>query len=608
MPDTPDSSGPSDLSDLSQLFQRAGRDLRRERLTKKDVAEAQQLLEACRSEPSALAAEVLRTRRAAAAAEREGERMSDAVGQLENLLEGLLGAPSVLCRVEGVRTDAPEGPRVCCIYGGQLRELGLHPDVSLESVRSLESWEFACVHATELVVTGVHRDPELFARAHGEVAEFRGWQDKELGLVRVTSGSHGETIVSLPSTLREAELRVDDGLVLQRDDPSRCIARVERGVESSPYEVALDTLETTFDDLVGLDDIAATLIEDVMLRLVHPEIRTRFDLAPLKGGILYSTKAGMGKTALVRALGRYLSDLGDDFGYDFVLYSVRPNELKSMWHGGDAKKVRELCDTIYGRQARPRTRPLIQMVVFDEVESLGRRAGSDDARTAATSSAHNDVVQSLLAEMDGVESRDASREDPPAHVLWLGLTNRPALLDPALRRAGRFGDVYLEVPDATIDVAEGILAAYCRAADGLPFQVDGELRTDLTLDEVRAAVLRPALEPYFEAVCLRATSETGSVREVTLAELLAGVHYKETMSRAKKRAARRTLFEEGVEAVTVDDVATSLLETACEAARQLDADRTTLQNQLRLEKRVVRVELVPFEELLVHRYVDICRN
>jgi transitional endoplasmic reticulum ATPase len=49
-------------------------------------------------------------------------------------------------------------------------------------------------------------------------------------------------------------------------------------------------------------------------------------------------------------------------------------------------------------------------------------------------------VNTLLAEMDGLEALE--------HVMVIGATNRPSLLDPALLRPGRFDEVvYVPIPD-----------------------------------------------------------------------------------------------------------------------------------------------------------------
>jgi SpoVK/Ycf46/Vps4 family AAA+-type ATPase len=390
--------------------------------------------------------------------------------------------------------------------------------------------------------------------------------------------------------------------VLFRDDESVAIAVLPADAPESRFEIDVARLEASLEDLVGMDSVIEPLIEDVLMCVVHPEIRRQFDLRPLRGLLLYSYKPGMGKTALMRALAVWLKDLGERLDFDVVLYSVKPNELKSIWHGGDAKLVREeLCGAIAARQALPRTRPLFQIVVLDEIDALGKRAGGDD-RSFVGSSAHNDAVQALLVEMDGLVAQLPAPDQAPAHVLWVGLTNRPDLLDDALKRPGRFGDLVLEVPAIQKEGAAGILEVYARGR-GLPWWVDGEVTTELDEREIRERFLQPAVDHVFEAVVLRYHTDARRGIAVSAGEILSGVHYKEAMNLAKKRAAKRRLLEDGPPAIGVDDVTDSLLDQALAAARQMDADRQMLQRQLRLRVPVSGVELTARGELADHVYV-----
>jgi transitional endoplasmic reticulum ATPase len=84
------------------------------------------------------------------------------------------------------------------------------------------------------------------------------------------------------------------------------------------------------------------------------------------------------------------------------------------------------------RDAFQRARANRPCVLFlDELDAMtGQRGGS-------STSLENRIVATLLTEMDGVEAASG--------VLVVGATNRPALIDAALMRPGRF-DVLLHVP------------------------------------------------------------------------------------------------------------------------------------------------------------------
>jgi len=93
------------------------------------------------------------------------------------------------------------------------------------------------------------------------------------------------------------------------------------------------------------------------------------------------------------------------------------------------------------------------------------------------------------------------------------------------------------------------------------------------------------------------------VHEVTLGQALSNAHFMDGMNRAKKRAAVRQLRGIGVPAVTYDDVLDCLLDVACEAARQMEADPQMLIRQLDVKVPVARIDVVPRHELEEHRYV-----
>jgi hypothetical protein len=332
----------------------------------------------------------------------------ESVEALQGILEGLLEERPLLCRPEGVSRGNGTDPRAIVAVASQLRELGIHPDVDVEAIRNLMPWHYLCVHPGEMVVTGYRDDPELFGRAHGDLVEFLGYVDEARGLVRVSHLGHEERIVTLAPPLRERELRAPAQLVLQRDNDRWAIDVVPQEHRESRFEISVDGITTSLDDLAGLDPVVEVLVEDALLRLVRPDLLTLFGTGSLKGVILESHKPGQGKTAMIRAYAAYLRDLGGVHDFEVALYYVPPGGLTTVWHGGDSKLVREdLCGAIRARQMRPRSRPLIQLVVLDEIDSLGKRSGE------FVSPAGNAAVTALLSEMDGIMQWQGDPEQPP---------------------------------------------------------------------------------------------------------------------------------------------------------------------------------------------------
>jgi SpoVK/Ycf46/Vps4 family AAA+-type ATPase len=96
-----------------------------------------------------------------------------------------------------------------------------------------------------------------------------------------------------------------------------------------------------------------------------------------------------------------------------------------MWLGQSERNLHELFET--ARRAAP------CVLFFDEIDALGRK------RTLQRHSAGANVVNQLLAELDGVGSDNAG-------VFVLAATNHPWDVDAALRRPGRFDRTVLVLP------------------------------------------------------------------------------------------------------------------------------------------------------------------
>ena len=273
---------------------------------------------------------------------------------------------------------------------------------------------------------------------------------------------------------------------------------------------------------------------------------------------------------------------------------MSPGALKTVWHGGDAKLVREdLCGAIRARQMRPRTRPLFQLIVLDEIDSLGKRGGE------MVSSAQNDALTALLSEMDGLVQWESAPGQPRAEMLWVGLTNRIDLLDVAISRPGRF-DSILPMPDPTLESAESVMAIY---ATGRAWYLDETVHVSLEEDIVRSAFLRPALSQVFDAPVLRYSTESQGGVSVTAGRLMSSAHYEAAMNTAKGRAAGRDLRGVGIPAVVVEDVIEALLEEAHSAARRMSADHGTLARELEVPGHITGSELMATDEPRPHRYL-----
>ncbi len=461
-----------------------------------------------------------------------------AAGELEKLLTDLLIAPATLHHVE--RLQIVPGARPCCLVriGQQFRELPIHPDVDVAQIEGLKPWEFVRVNSKEMVITGVWRDdPDLWSRLQGDVVDYQSALDENHPeLAVINRPGRGDEVVRLAPDLCDAQLTTGDQLVLQRDNDQWAIGQIPKDNAQCEYEIPISDLKFGLSDLAGLEGVAERLFGHILPRVIFPEARRQFDLDPMNGFLVHSTKPGQGKTALLRAAVHDLHQMGQRHDFDVALFLVPPTALKSKWHGEDGRLVRKLGGSVRARCARQNGRRLLLFLGFDEVESLGSRMSAEQG---LISTAQNDVCQALLNEMDGV-LQSATGDGVRSEVLWVGLTNRLDMLDPALRRPDRFGNLVVEMPDYDAAAAESILWVYCRKAS-ICWQIGDEAQANAPEEVVRRQILRPAVAQVFDKPALFYLTEGRRRTNVSAQQVLAGVHFKNAMTKAKERAALRSI-------------------------------------------------------------------
>uniref|UniRef100_A0A8C8JXS0 ATPase family AAA domain-containing protein 2 n=1 Tax=Oncorhynchus tshawytscha TaxID=74940 RepID=A0A8C8JXS0_ONCTS len=171
-----------------------------------------------------------------------------------------------------------------------------------------------------------------------------------------------------------------------------------------------------FDSIGGLTRHISALKEMVVFPLLYPEVFERFKIQPPRGCLFYGPP-GTGKTLVARALANECSQ-----GERKVSFFMRKGaDCLSKWVGESERQLRLLFDQAY--QMRP------SIIFFDEVDGLA------PVRSSRQDQIHSSIVSTLLALMDGLDSR--------GEVVVIGATNRLDSIDPALRRPGRFDREFL---------------------------------------------------------------------------------------------------------------------------------------------------------------------
>ncbi|MCD4751403.1 MAG: AAA family ATPase [Thermoanaerobaculales bacterium] len=173
-----------------------------------------------------------------------------------------------------------------------------------------------------------------------------------------------------------------------------------------------------FSDLAGGHE-AKRRLREILTWMRNPEALRSLGIR-LPAGILLEGPPGNGKTLLARAT-------AGEAGLPF--FAVSATDFASKWVGESESNIRELFE---------RAAMYAPSIVFiDEIDAIAGQRG------ASQNSVHDSMLNQLLVSMDGFSERDKP-------VFFLAATNRSDILDPALKRPGRF-DLIITVGNLDVE-------------------------------------------------------------------------------------------------------------------------------------------------------------
>jgi cell division protease FtsH len=228
----------------------------------------------------------------------------------------------------------------------------------------------------------------------------------------------------------------------------------------------------TLRDVGGAREAQADL-RDVIAYLKSPE-RFLAMGAHCPKGVLLVGPPGTGKTLLARAV-------AGEAGCPVIV--AAGSDFNEMYVGIGSRRVRQLAKQ--AREAAP------CIVFIDEFDSLGGRRGRPNR-----SGEEEVTLNQLLVEMDGMAGNNG--------VVWMAATNREDMLDPAVRRPGRF-DRVVEVPLPTAVDRLEILKIHAKRSK-LAKDVDLERLSQLTVGHSGAE-----LANLLNEAAIIAVQDTGDV-------------------------------------------------------------------------------------------------
>lgn len=211
-----------------------------------------------------------------------------------------------------------------------------------------------------------------------------------------------------------------------------------RVVESE--QAAAYAPSVSYEDIGGLEREVARVREIVELPLKYSHVFERLGILAPKGVLLYGPP-GTGKTLLARAVAA-------ESRVHFI--PLNGPEIMRKFYGESEAKLREVFEEAARRA------PAILFI--DEIDAVAPK------RTEVVGEVEKRVVAQLLSLMDGFVAR--------GHVIVIGATNIPEILDPALRRPGRF-DREIEIGVPNTQARLQILRIHTRA---MPLAPDVDLQ------------------------------------------------------------------------------------------------------------------------------------
>jgi transitional endoplasmic reticulum ATPase len=246
-----------------------------------------------------------------------------------------------------------------------------------------------------------------------------GWQNGRFMPIGVAKRADGDASASGDGSDAGAGPRRPPtaAVARQRGAPPAAGGDADGAASEGGRPPTVDIGAVRYADIGGLAAQIRVIRENLELPLRFPDLFERLGITPHRG-ILLSGPPGTGKTMLAKALATES---------EAAFLAINGPEILSKWRGESEANLRRVFEE--ARAQAP------SVVLIDEIDAIA----PDRSRVQHNHEAV--LVSQLLTVLDGLADR--------GRVVVVATTNRPELVDSAVRRPGRL-DLMLEIglPDA----------------------------------------------------------------------------------------------------------------------------------------------------------------
>ena len=252
---------------------------------------------------------------------------------------------------------------------------------------------------------------------------FHGADGADAPLRPVSEGD----VIRLQHGTQVAEFKV-----IETEPPRHCVVAADTAIdmEDEPLDRTLEEAdEVGYDDIGGCGKQLAMIRELVELPMRHPKVFTNVGVRPPRGVLIYGPP-GCGKTMIARAV---VAETGAS------LFLINGPEVMSKMAGESEQNLRNAFEK--AEENAP------AIIFIDEIDAIAPR------RDKTQGEVERRIVSQLLTLMDGLKAK--------SQVVVMAATNRPNVIEPALRRFGRF-DLEMNIPVPSQEGRLEILRIKCR--------------------------------------------------------------------------------------------------------------------------------------------------